>query len=638
MTNNDGDELTTVYDDEVPDMHAYRSPPEGPEIAKEAEADEIGGHQTEGDEDGDEADSRPSIATQLVAMARENYLFGVDENGETFARDTEVPHLTLSMSNSSRRGLKGRLLDQWWVTNERVAPGGAATDAINTLDGAAQREPITPVHTRIADHDGQVYIDCADEENRVIVIGGGCWRVADEEVPVMFRRSSTMLSYPVPDVAGDLDRLWGHLNIDSAEREVVLGWVVAALILENAPHPILCLGGEHGTAKTSAARTIQSLVDPTPLDARSLPADEGAWATSIRSGWVLTFDNLSELGRGVSDGLCKLSTGDAIVRRALYTNDEMSATKAYRALIITTMGLKGVEPDLEDRMVRVELSAIPPEARRPHSEVEAAWARDRPAVVAGLLDLAAKVHHRLPDVATTGGLSRMADFNRVLVAIDEIRGTYGAARYRDSAAQAALDTLSEHPLPNAIVNGRREFESQTAGEIRLAMSLLKKEGGSRGRWPEDAREASDQLRRAAPAMRSLGWTVQDEGRANKAKVKKYTIMPPPHEIDPGGESAGINAAQAGMATGVGGHDGQVLDQQEAGAAGVAGVPGEPSLIACRFCGDGLTVGYVTERGYCTKSECSSARAREHQQTRNESTPTPRDVANMGRRPADRSVV
>lgn len=678
MTNNDGDELTTpTYDDEIPDMHAYRNPPEEPEVAQVAEeATVTAQEEVVDDEENDNDTSRPSIATQLAVMAREFYTFGVDENGETFACDNALPHVALSMSNNSRGGLKARLLDQWSeASGGRVAPGAAATDAMGTLDWGARRNPVTPVHMRIADHDGTIYLDCADEQNRVIVIDSGRWRVADEDVPVVFRRSTFSLPYPVPEGESDLALLWDHLNVDPDDRPLVLGWVVAALVLENVPHPVLYLGGEHGTAKTSAARVLQSLVDPTTADTRNLPSDEGVWVATVRQGWALTFDNLSELSKGMNDGLCKLSTGDTIVRRILYTTDEASATKAYRPLIITAINLTGVQPDLEDRMVRIELSAIPPSKRRLKKEVEASWERDRSRVLAGLLDLAAKVHHRLPDVVTPEGFSRMADFHQVVAAIDDVQGTSGADRYQDAAVRAARDTLAEYPLARAIVNGRRDFEATTAGQILNAMAFAKGDGKQSWAWPDDARTASNQLKGAAPSMRKLGWTVEDDKGKNEAGTKKFTILAPSREnskaerpapsspSDPSPQVNTISLAPSGVESipvaalspeivneltevhpardGAGlarDGSGEIALTCGDGSNGDDGDGSGTSVAACRFCGAELTVGHAAERGYCTGPECSAAHVTQGQQPSRSSTPTPRDVANMGRRPADRSVV
>jgi hypothetical protein len=63
-------------------------------------------------------------------------------------------------------------------------------------------------------------------------------------------------------------------------------------------------------------------------------------------------------------------------------------------------------------------------------------------VLGALLDLAAQVHHRLPAVEVADS-PRMADFAKVLAAVDEVHGTHGLARYRERAKRAAADTLDE---------------------------------------------------------------------------------------------------------------------------------------------------------------------------------------------------
>jgi Mg-chelatase subunit ChlI len=52
---------------------------------------------------------------------------------------------------------------------------------------------------------------------------------------------------------------------------LVLAWLVAALIPE-MPHPVLLLRGEQGTAKSTAAKMLTSLLDPCASQLRTAPA------------------------------------------------------------------------------------------------------------------------------------------------------------------------------------------------------------------------------------------------------------------------------------------------------------------------------------------------------------------------------
>ena len=68
---------------------------------------------------------------------------------------------------------------------------------------------------------------------------------------------------PVRNAGGDLAELRAMLNVTAETWPLVLGWLVAALV-PNMPHPILLLGGQQGTGKSTAAEQLVALVDPSP--------------------------------------------------------------------------------------------------------------------------------------------------------------------------------------------------------------------------------------------------------------------------------------------------------------------------------------------------------------------------------------
>ncbi len=60
------------------------------------------------------------------------------------------------------------------------------------------------------------------------------------------------------------------------------------------------------------------------------------------------------------------------------------------------------------------------------------------------------------------------------------------------------------------------------------LGLLEPPDGSRAPrdWPKDGRALTAVLRRRGPALRRLGWTVDDLGRGGKARVVRFRIAPP----------------------------------------------------------------------------------------------------------------
>src|SRR5436189_5862540 len=80
-----------------------------------------------------------------------------------------------------------------------AAPGaGAISSALNLLEARAQFDaPQRAVYLRVAEHDGRIYLDLADERWRAVEIAPDGWQVITCP-PVRLRRTGAMLPLPMP--------------------------------------------------------------------------------------------------------------------------------------------------------------------------------------------------------------------------------------------------------------------------------------------------------------------------------------------------------------------------------------------------------------------------------------------------------
>ena len=77
----------------------------------------------------------------------------------------------------------------------------SARSSICSRRGRNLTLPSAPVHVRVAEHAGHIYLDLADEHWRAVEIGPDGWRVIGCP-PVRFRRPAGMLPLPVPERRG----------------------------------------------------------------------------------------------------------------------------------------------------------------------------------------------------------------------------------------------------------------------------------------------------------------------------------------------------------------------------------------------------------------------------------------------------
>src|SRR4051794_8958038 len=132
------------------------------------------------------------------------------------------------------------------------------------------------------------------------------------------------------------------------------------------------------------------------------------------------------------------------------TISPLSSSCAASSLTASTWAASG---DLTDRLILADLKRITEADRRDETELEAEWLQAHPAILGGLLDLAAKVHHRLPTIRVDR-LPRMADYAKVLACIDEIHHTEGLQRYRERATHLVADSVASDTSIRPVTDGR----------------------------------------------------------------------------------------------------------------------------------------------------------------------------------------
>lgn len=541
-----------------------------------------------------------SQSAQLVDLALGQYKLGMSDQEEPFGTQAVQPHLALPL-RGGRTGLRAELARRFFEIHDAVPSQQALADACNVLEGRAAQQDRKVLNLRVAQGRGAVFIDTGDTAGRVLEISGGTWKPIGTS-PALFRRTKLTGPMPVPHAGqGDIDRLWEFVPVEEADRPIVLAWLVAAWITPDAPHPILALLAEQGSAKSSVTRTLVDLVDPSPVPLRKPPRDPESWVTAAAASWVVALDNLSgSLPQWLSDSLCRASTGDGDVRRALYTDADVAVLKFRRCLIINGVDLSIDQGDLGERIAAVDLGRIRPGHRRTEEDLTVAWANVRRQVFTGLLDLAAQAHALLPTLSIAD-LPRMADFSRVLHAVDTILETDGLQRYRDRMRRVAADTLG-HPFIGSIIDRGLAVTEMSSADLLRSVEQHSGDGWRRPRdWPRGARAVTGLLTRNAPALRSQGWTIENDSGRNKRNVTLWTLTPPEDPPDLDSPSSPSSPAQVnGYLFGEAGELGEVTARNdnrapspekgalssENEAASQARQESPQSLVLCR-CGASL---------------------------------------------------
>jgi hypothetical protein len=467
-------------------------------------------------------------ARLLMQMAEETYRLIRSSDGRTYAVPKMGPSVAVPLSGKGGNSVRAKLAASLRRRTGQVAGASALSDCINVLEGEAGELDPQPVFLRMARHHDttgdSVIVDMGTETGQCIRITGRGWAI-ESSSPVIFRRSELIHPLVTPTRGGSLAGLRALINLSEEDYRLAIGWVVAAYLID-MPHPILLVQGEQGTAKSNLIRSLLALIDPQPAADRETPSDKREWAIFSRASWAFSFDNITEIPAWLSNSLCKGVTGDAVLQRVLHSDEDITVFAFQRVIAMTTIAIRhDLAGDLADRMLLVEPEVL--DRRLTEAEVRDARDAALPAALGAVLDLVAGVLAELPGV-TTGNLPRMADFARVLAALDAVTGWTTLATYRAKVAlmgmtliegngfAQALYRLATQPSPGGL--DPTPWEGTAAELLSVLHTICTDHGLSLADLPAGAAATGKRIREVAPSLRKVGVDIRAVERTKKRRT------------------------------------------------------------------------------------------------------------------------
>jgi hypothetical protein len=483
----------------------------------------------------------PSQAQLLMAMAEDTYRLIRSTDGRAYAVPKLGPQIAVPLASRSGNSIRARLAASLHRQTGKVASASALADCITVLDGEASELDPRPVWLRVGQHQDTVVVDMGTETGQCITITPTGWAI-ETDSPVIFRRSELTHPLVTPEPGGTLDALRALVNLPDDDWRLAIAWVVAAY-LTGIPHPILLVQGEQGTAKSNLIRTLLALVDPQPAADRTPPRDQREWAIFARASWAFSFDNITDIPPWLSNALCKGVTGDAVLQRVLHSDEDIGVYSFQRVIALTTIAIRhDLAGDLADRILLVEPEVI--EVRRTEADITAARADALPAALGAVLDLVASVLRELPATAVDNA-PRMADFAKVLAALDAVTGWETLACYRSKVAGLALSLIEGNTFAYAIYRlatcpspgglDPAPWEGTAAELLDTLRRICVDARMTASDLPEDVRAVGRQVREIAPSLRKAGIDIRTSrtGKRRALRIRKIT--------DPGPETAPSSA-------------------------------------------------------------------------------------------------
>jgi hypothetical protein len=374
--------------------------------------------------------------------------------------------------------------------------------------------PVHQVYTRIAFLDTAIYVDLANDRYEQIKITSDEYKVISSKMsPGRFVRTPRMAPMCRPEPGGSLEQLRGFINAeDDSDWILIVAWLVGAL-QPTGPFPILLLQGEQGSAKSTIARLLIDLIDPSTIPLCTSPKSERDLFISASKTRVLSFDNLSGISDQLSDAFCRMATGGGLATRSLFTDDSEKLFNSKRPVIINGIADLLTRHDFTDRSTVINTAPIPPNKRKPEKELWDQWLKVKPQVL-GALCLAVSTALRNQDSTNLDSYPRMADFARWVVAAESSLPWEGGSfmkAYLENRASIIELGLEADPVGSSIMTLMDKNEEWTGPATNLLADLNKVAPDHFRRlraWPKQPNALSNKLRRSATFLREKSFEIE----------------------------------------------------------------------------------------------------------------------------------
>jgi len=461
------------------------------------------------------------------------------EGVEFFSTPDHEPYALIPLGDHRECWPLGSAAFRRWVERRyyqdahKVANRQSIREALDLLEGMASFDGVQQqVHVRLAEANGEIWVDLADDYWQAVRVTSAGWDVVHNP-PVRFRRANGMLPLPCPERGGNIDALREFVNVTDDDWTLFLAWVIGAL-RPRGPYPILILHGEQGSAKSTVSRIARALVDPNVAPARRAPKNAEDVIVAARNGQVVAYDNVSFLNQDLSDDLARLATGAGFGTRQLYTNLDEVIVQVARPIVLNSITEVATRGDLVDRGIVLSLPKIPT-----YQAEEIFWRKfdaAHPAIFGALLDALVLGLRNLP--STMAPNTRMADFARWVTAAEPgmggAAGTF-AQRYRRNKSSAVDVVLEESLIAAPVIELAASGFAGTASELRARLEeLVPDEVRKRREWPARPNRLSGELRRIAPALRQKGIEVNWPNRTTTRRMIEIHMLGDGHDGHDGG--------------------------------------------------------------------------------------------------------
>lgn len=477
------------------------------------------------------------------------------QNHEVFIDTQKHPWIAINGSGAEVLDLEnGDFQD--WLTNETMnletgecIDERSANEVARRLIARAKRgkngEP-KPLEVRIARKNfvngkpSELWYDLCDNDGLAVHITQNSYKI--EVPPPIFRRYDFQREQvrPRAKVGGKWDDIFEIINLPNRDDRVVFTVFSMSCFVAGFPKPILLVRGTNGSGKSTPCRLLHSLVDESDMvSGTSLVKDTAELARQMNKFCLLHYDNVDnkEVSADLSNALCRISSGDSFMKRALFTNDKDIVFKGQRSIIMNGIGNLVEKEDVLDRSIIISMQRIPEEERKTEAYIFSRFYEMKPYLLHEIFTTLSKAL-AIYSTVNLKTSHRLADFESLGYAICEAMEDYSGKEWLEvydrivkRQVETALEESATAQIAKFLVDRSKYHIWEGTATDMLNFKLeqgdydmqpidydIKNAIKSHPTFPKRPSALGVQLNRAESTLRSLGIIIEhSKGSRNNYK-------------------------------------------------------------------------------------------------------------------------
>lgn len=453
------------------------------------------------------------------------------------------------MKSKKFRHWLSRLL---WEKSGKAANATALQAALTILEGKAIFDgSLHHLYTRVAKQGETFWYDLANEKGQAVKINADDWEIVDHP-PILFCRYPHQLPQVVPVAADkkDIKRLEDFLNLAKSEYTILFLVYLVTCFIPDIPHPIPIVFGSKGSAKSTFAKILSKLIDPSIQGVSGMPTDQNEIIRQLYHHWFRFFDNITSFSTSISDLFCRAVTGDGFSKRALFSDDD-DIIFSFKHCI----GLNGInncvqKPDLLDRSLLFRLEPISDDKRKSEDELWEDFERVRTVILGSIFTILSRAMRLKREQQKIKDLPRMADFTvwgcAIAQAMDSSPETFLSV-YHANLNEQNEEAIQENPVALAMVyfmDNKIEWQN-TASELLGELNKIadnEKLNAKGNAWPKSAAALTRKLNEVKTNLAQKGILI-DTHKGSHGK-RSLSIRNTPKDIADSATLELINKVQS----------------------------------------------------------------------------------------------